>query len=350
MAKTKRQKHATSATQQGKQASQQRQGTLSRNGGATPNKTKSEKVRKRTTFRLNPWLLIIGIVAVIAGIVSIFVVINNSSNTNTEIATPTDATTFKQVTQVDPDRLAQTGTGGITTPFQLPKNAPPLLVGPTGKPEIFYYGAEYCPFCAAERWPVIIAMSRFGTFSKLTETLSSSTDVYPNTATFTFAKSSYSSSYVDFVPVESLDRQQQLLQTPAASDQQLITTYDTTNNIPFMDIANKYFVVSPSYDVGMLRTNPKNATSQPLSQQEIASQLATGNDLSKGILGSANYLTAAICTSTDNKPSTVCNTPAIQQIESSLAKTSVTSSRGEQFAHVPSLDMGTRREDDFFMQ
>src|SRR5439155_1390163 len=55
------------------------------------------------------------------------------------------------------------------------------LKGPSGKLEVFYYGAEFCPYCAAQRWPLIIAMSRFGTFSGLQTTTSSSTDVYPNT-------------------------------------------------------------------------------------------------------------------------------------------------------------------------
>ena len=41
-----------------------------------------------------------------------------------------------------------------------------------GKPGIFYYGAEYCPYCAAERWPVVVALSRFGTWSNLQQTIS----------------------------------------------------------------------------------------------------------------------------------------------------------------------------------
>ena len=41
----------------------------------------------------------------------------------------------------------------------------PLTSG--GKPEMLYIGAEYCPYCAAERWAMIVALSRFGTFSGL---------------------------------------------------------------------------------------------------------------------------------------------------------------------------------------
>jgi hypothetical protein len=32
---------------------------------------------------------------------------------------------------------------------------------------MLYIGAEYCPYCAAERWPLVMALSKFGTFSNL---------------------------------------------------------------------------------------------------------------------------------------------------------------------------------------
>src|SRR6266568_183753 len=51
----------------------------------------------------------------------------------------------------------------------------PLLTA-SGKPEIVYVGAEYCPFCAAERWALSVALSRFGSFSGLRLIHSSSTD------------------------------------------------------------------------------------------------------------------------------------------------------------------------------
>jgi Domain of unknown function (DUF929) len=37
----------------------------------------------------------------------------------------------------------------------------------SGKPEVLYTGAGFCPYCAAVRWPLIVALSRFGTFSGL---------------------------------------------------------------------------------------------------------------------------------------------------------------------------------------
>ena len=43
-------------------------------------------------------------------------------------------------------------------------------------PVVFFYGAEFAPYAAAERWPLILALSRFGTFHRLGLMQSSSDD------------------------------------------------------------------------------------------------------------------------------------------------------------------------------
>jgi hypothetical protein len=206
-----------------------------------------------------------------------------------------------------------------------------VLTGPTGKPEFLYVGAEYCPYCAAERWSMVVALSRFGTFSKLYQTTSSSTDVYPSTPTFTFYSALYkgpvyNSSYIDFVPVETQGNVQDSsgnypsLQTPTAAQQTLLNTYDgppytatsTAGSIPFIDIGNRYVLSGASY-------SPQDLAN--LQWQDIANDLADPNStVSKDILGTANYLTAALCTMTHQQPGNVCNTPTIQSIEQSVGK------------------------------
>ncbi len=346
MAKTKRQKQTASDVQRRAQVSQHTSVGVRRNVGNTLVQPKSGKVRKRAASNRSPWLFIGGIIVVIVVVVGVIVFIaNQSSNSNAQVNTTVDATTFKQVTQVDPSLLSQIETGGVANPFQVLKTSQPPLLGPNGKPEMFYYGAEFCPNCAAERWSIAVALSRFGTFSKLTATTSSSTDSDPDTSTFTFAQSNYSSSYVDFVPLENTDRQKNIIQTPTAEQQQLLTTYNITG-YPFIDIGNRYLITKASYDPALLRTNPKDSSSQPLSQQDIASQLATGNAVSKSILGTANYLTAAISASTNNQPSTICSDASIQQIEASLAKTSVTSGGAGYTADAGPSDRITEEEEN----
>jgi len=123
-----------------------------------------------------------------------------------------------------------------------------------GKPELLFLGGEYCPYCAAERWAMVNALSRFGTFTGLTATHSSTSDVYPDTPTFTFYKATYKSNYLDFTSVEEYANYRQgnssnsstpyvTLQTPTTAQQALGAAYDPTGAIPFLDFGNKYVEV-----------------------------------------------------------------------------------------------------------
>ena len=142
--------------------------------------------------------------------------------------------------------------------------------GADGKPLITYVGAEYCPYCAAERWAMAVALSRFGTFSNLSGTHSSDTDVYPDTQTLSFYGSSYTSPYVDFQPVEEATNQQagasyRALQAPTAAQSALMAKFDPQGSIPFLDIANRYVVIGASFSPQVL---------QGLSRSQIAAQLS----------------------------------------------------------------------------
>jgi hypothetical protein len=238
----------------------------------------TRKRRKRATPQRSPWLWVGGILVCVAIVVGLFLFLGHQSNTSTGTNTGNqgssqlDATSFKEVTNVDPALLSQTGTGGVANPFKKPAANLPLLTGPTGKPEAFYYGAEWCPLCAAERWSIAVAMSRFGTFHSLGATTSASDDTYPNTSTLSFYKSTYTSSYIDFVPLETQDRNRNTLQTPDSQEQQILTR-NNVQGFPFMDIGDRYLITGASYDPGVLRANAQDTNSQPLTQQEIASQL-----------------------------------------------------------------------------
>lgn len=318
MAKAKSRNNSSSAAKRREQLRQQRQGSINSAQSQMTRKTG----RKPAPPKRSPWLAVGGTIVLIAVIVGFFIFLSHqsSSSSNDQNGTPANAGVLQHVTNVDPALLSQIGTGGVANPFKLVQGSPPLLTGPNGKPEVFYFGAEFCPYCAAERWSIIVALSHFGTFHNLRETSSSSTDVYPSTSTFTFYASSYSSSYIDFVPLENEDGQHNILQTPTAGEQQILNRYNV-NGYPFMDIGDRYLIQVPSFDPTVLRSNPSDPNSSPLSQQEIANQLSTENTVSKSILGTANYLTAAICSITKNQPANVCNDSSIQQIEASLSHT-----------------------------
>jgi len=195
-----------SAAQRREQIRQQR--LRSDSQSTQQQQAKTRKVRRTVRRSLNPWWYIGPILAVIVIIVGVFIYLANQQG-NVATTGVTDPTVLQQVTHVSPALLSQVGTADVKNNFQAVKQKQPILLGPTGKPEIFYYGAEFCPLCAAERWGVVVALSRFGTFTKLPEIASSPNDSYPNTATFSFYKSSYTSSYINFVSVEAEDGQRQ---------------------------------------------------------------------------------------------------------------------------------------------
>jgi hypothetical protein len=190
-----------------------------------------------------------------------------------------------------------------------------VLEGTDGKPLITYVGAEYCPFCAAERWAIAVALSRFGTFSNLSSTHSSDSDVYPDTQTLSFYGSSYSSPYVDFEAVEEATNQPvggsyQTLQTPTAAQSALLAKYDPSGTIPFLDIANRYVISNASYSPQVL---------QGLSRGQIAADLSNPDSVvAQAIDGTANDITAAIASVTGNQPTSVSGSATIAAIAQRL--------------------------------
>jgi hypothetical protein len=256
------------------------------------------------------WVTPLAVVASIAVVVAAFLVIRWYTTPVAPSPLNVDATerVVATITSISPSELDAVGKGSATNVIKPVSGT--LLTGPNGHPEVFYLGAEYCPFCAAERWPMIVALSRFGTFSGLKTTTSSSSDVYPNTPTFTFHGATYTSQYMDFVPVETTDRDRNPLESPTAAQQALVTQYDTSGSIPFVDFGNRYAFSGAMYlpDVlsGMSWQAVADAMRQPDSPQ------------AKAILGSANLITAAICKLTADQPASVCSSTTIQTIEKTL--------------------------------
>ncbi|HYK68810.1 MAG TPA: DUF929 family protein [Streptosporangiaceae bacterium] len=204
--------------------------------------------------------------------------------------------------------LATVGIGSSGTQLLKPVTGPALASG--GKPEMLYIGAEWCPYCAAERWAMAVALSRFGSFSPLRGVHSSPTDVYPNTATLTFHDSTYTSKYLVFTPVENQDVNHNLLQTPTAAQKALWAKYEPPGNAyPFIDIGNR-FVATTTYNPQVL---------QGLSWNQIATDLHNPSSaVARGAVGSANLLTAAICKVTGNAPASVCTASPIPALESRI--------------------------------
>ncbi len=274
----------------------------------------------KKTSKSNYKRVFIAIGAII--IVFLLIVVLKSPTTNNSSAVDALAPQklINQITSIPDSVFNQIGIG-TSTVKATPISGKPYLSS-NGLPQVLYIGAEYCPYCAAERWSMVIALSKFGTFKNLGTTHSSSTDVYPNTQTFSFHGSSYTSKYLGFVPIEEYSNiptstGYTTLEQPTSFQQSLMNTYDappytTSSNqgaIPFVYFNGKYMIVGATY-------SPQPLQNQ--SYQNIADALTNvKSPIAKGIIGSANNLTATICKITNNQPATAC-TPTIKKIEAGL--------------------------------
>ena len=254
-----------------------------------------QAARRRAEARRRLLIAAASVTAVLA-IVGALVGVRLTASPATAAASESKASAavVSQVTSVPASVLARAGTGQVATALQPVKTpASPLRIG--GKPAIVFVGEESCPFCAAERWPLIVALSHFGVFTNLGTTTSSASDVDPNTATFSFRTASYHSTQLTLRTTELANNAGQPLQPQTALDTKLINTYDVppyvnsadqSGAVPFLDIANHDVLAGAQYDPQVLAG---------LSATQIASQLRNpASPVAKAIDGSASVIIAAI--------------------------------------------------------
>jgi Domain of unknown function (DUF929) len=301
-------------------------------------KLAAQRAAARRSEQRRRILLASGSVIVVVAIVLVFVIVKLNNKTTPPAATtstsspqgksngPTGAAlaaVVAKVTSVPASTLNAVGDGnGAVT------GKPTTISGTTltanGKPEMLYIGAEYCPYCGAERWAMIVALSRFGTFKGLATVHSALSngagdpEPDPDTPTWTFLHATYSSPYLTFTPVEETTNipdpsngEYTPLQNPTTAEQAVATKYEgSAGSIPFIDFGNHYMIEGVSYDPGVLDGNSWLTDATDLSNP--SSSVAQGAD------GTANYITAAICKGmTNNLPASAC-TSTVQSLESQI--------------------------------
>jgi thiol-disulfide isomerase/thioredoxin len=280
----------------------------------------SSRSKRSATSRRYPLFAIGAVVAVVIAMVGLSVY--NHAKTPATPGSGGTAKVISAVTTVPASALDSVGAGeGITPPVAITAGTTPVMSD--GKPYVLYIGAEYCPYCAAERWPMVIALSRFGTFSGLGLTTSSATDVFPSTPTLTFHGSTYTSDVISFAAVETQSNQlsasglgYETLETPTAEQLQLMQTFDAppyTPNagvIPFTLIGNRFVATGASFPPDVL---------QGKTWQQISTALSDPSDpVAKQVLAAANMLTAAICELTGGQPTNVCTAPGVTAAAATL--------------------------------
>jgi hypothetical protein len=186
-----------------------------------------------------------------------------------------------------------------------------------GKPEVLFVGTESCRFCAIERWGLVAALSQFGTFTNLHLSQSATTD-QPIVRSFTFHGSSYDSLYVAFDPVELTSSVPipgggyQPLDRLTAPQRTLMRALDPAPAVPFLDVANQFADAGATVSTDALNGMPYGALSVALRRPKTPAGQA--------IAATAEVITAEICHATGGAPAAVCDSPAVHDYASRLAR------------------------------
>jgi uncharacterized protein DUF929 len=261
-----------------------------------PRKQKVKAELKKQRRRRVVTTTIVFVVLAVVGVVGVVLLQQQAQSDPQLVGKTIPNSLYAYMSGVSNVTLSGIGNGGSS--HLQPVTGSPLTSN--GKTEFLYIGADYCPYCAAERWSIIVALSKFGSFSGLEYMLSGDApEAYPDTSTFTFAHSSYTSQYITFVGVETKDRFGNPQQTMTSDQRSTMIQYDASQGIPFIDLGNQYVFVSSQFLPSAINT---------LSWNQIASQLdLPTSNVAKSIDGAANVLITALCKIDGGQPSSVCS-------------------------------------------
>lgn len=263
---------------------------------------------------LATWALI-GLVLVLVVVLLVVKVTRGDTSVPGPLVTPAPEGVVHQATTVPEsvsDAVGAPGPPVLEAPGALSGQAP-LTLG--GKAAVVYVGSEFCPYCAAERWALVVALGHFGTFENLGATSSSPTEVFSGVKTFTFDGSSFHSQDVAFSSVEEYGSSPsvtapagyQFLHKPDSFQREVMRRYDVSGfaqepgSLPFVDVANRLVITGSGvgFSPGLLLG---------LSMGQIAADLQSpGNPVAEAIVGAANEITSAICVATADHPKAVCS-------------------------------------------
>jgi hypothetical protein len=257
------------------------------------------------------WIAVV--VILVAVVVLVTYALTNPPSTPRTVHRPATASDVVSALAEVPSSVFDSVGVTASTPLVVPTvltGQPPLTS--RGKPEVFYVGAEFCPFCAAQRWPLIVALSRFGHFSRLTNMQSSQSSAFPGIQTFSFVGTVYTSRYLAFTGIElysaAVDAQGVYSQIAALNPEQslLVARYGTApvkrgsevGTFPFLDIGNVMVTSTSGFSPGILVAQSQGAIVGDLTQPS--------DPIGQAVVASANYLTAGICSATGQRPASTC--------------------------------------------
>jgi thiol-disulfide isomerase/thioredoxin len=276
-------------------------------------KAAAQRARARRAEVRRRALVVGGSIAAVLAVVATLLVVKLTQRSAQAAAAAADSAVAQQIASIPAATFNAVGPGTATGLKEI-TGQPELTLD--GKPEVLYVGGQFCPYCAAERWAVAAAVSRFGTLSGVHFIHSSATDAYPDTPTLSFYKSSYASKYLSFVPVEWYSEKPDqatptgyaYLQQPTPQQAAVFNRY--AGSFPFVDIGNRYLVPQAQY--------PPSALAGLTWAQVASAMRDPSSPIARDIDGAANMITAAICKLTHGQPASVAASAGVRAASASL--------------------------------
>ena len=288
------------------------------------------------TRRLPRRYLALGLIVVAICVLGALVLVRDNSgppsSPTTETFTPASSSLLSAMASVPTSVYDTVGVSSsgipVTPPHQVGNGRGSLWEAPDGdgpgRPVVFFYGAEFAPYPAAERWPLILALSRFGTFKQLGVMQSSATTAFPDLSTYTFWQASYSSPYITF---ESVERYSSLnptgarylgLERPTARQAGAISLFGQgANTFAVLDVADRWVLTGAAFTPGAL---------SGMTQSEIVGYLTTPASLmTQAVVTAANEISASICAVDGQNPGDVCHSHGVLVADAALGITTATS-------------------------
>jgi thiol-disulfide isomerase/thioredoxin len=250
------------------------------------------------------WAGLAMVVLVIGAAVVLFLARGGGSDANATAASGSVPASAIPAGANPPSAAASVALGQIRR-----ESSEPLLDG--GKPLVFFMGAEWCPFCASERWGLVEATSRFGKWSGLRELRSrEGQDYFPALATYDLSQATYTSDYISIRHIEVATVEGDPLQKLGSFEEGLVNGYDKLGSVPFLFASGppgRYTVELP-FSPGLL-----DGQSFASLRKEVAAGAPT--PAVEAIDGQADAITALICKLDGRQPASVCakgTTPTLE--------------------------------------
>ena len=234
---------------------------------------------------------------------------------------PAPADVAQLVTNVPASTLNRVGAGDSRNPITSPGfgiSKGHGHVTSDAKPQIVTVELAWCPHCAANSWALAVALSRFGTLTRLGEVNTGThyckvaedpcnlnpLSCFPYTNGLSFLNTDYRSPYISFAAIVLQDVNGRNLERPTRREQRSLRLVHLQGTSPALDIAGALGFGGSGYDPGVLAHK---------TWAQIAGSLANPHDrIALQVDGLANLFTAAICRVTEGRPGSVCKSRGVR--------------------------------------